>query len=440
MKRMNRLARARPAQVARRGSKNAPAAPEERILALSAMGARGDATAPGPDGPIYAPFALPGERVRAMVSSARADVVEVLDPSPERQDAVCRHFGRCGGCQLQHWREDAYLAWKRDQVIEALDRRGLGGAQVDALIPAWGEGRRRAAFHAARENGQVRLGFIERGGAKLTPIAECPVLAPALEAAALKLAPLAQLVLPQRGEITLQCLLTDTGVDVAIKGAGRPDALHRAGLEALTACANDLGLARLAMDGDVVVERVKPTLRMGRAVVTPTPGAFLQPTALGEETLAALALEALSGARRVIDLFSGIGTFALRIATNAEVLAVETDASMLAALKQAADGAGGALKQVQTLRRDLLRTPLSSLEMKKFDAAVIDPPRSGARLQAEQIARAPVRKLAYVSCDPASFARDVTVLVEHGFSLTRVTPVDQFRWSPHVEIVGALER
>ncbi len=440
MKRMNRLARPRPGQGTPRGKPVTPAAPEARILDITAIGARGDATAAGEDGPIYAPFALPGERVRAMVSGARAEVVEVLTASPERQAPVCRHFGRCGGCQLQHWQEGAYLDWKRAQVAEALSRRGLGGAQVDETIPAWGAGRRRAAFHAARQGGQVRVGFIERGGAKLTPIGQCPVLVPALEAVALKLGPLAELVLPQRGEITLQCLATETGVDVAIKGAGRPQALHRAGLEALSAATESLDLARLAMDGEIVVERRKPMLRMGQARVSPPPGAFLQPTVEGEEVLARLALDGLAGAERVVDLFSGIGTFALRAAAHAEIVAAEADEEMLLALKKAADGAGGALKQVQILRRDLLRTPLSSLEMKKFDAAIIDPPRSGARLQAEQIARAPIRRVAYVSCDPASFARDVKVLIEHGFSLTRVTPVDQFRWSPHVEVVGALER
>ena len=404
------------------------------------MGARGDATATCAEGVIYAPYALPGEQVRARVAGARAEVLEVLTPSAERQDPACRHFGRCGGCQLQHWREAPYLAWKRAQVIEALAKRGLGGAEVEATMPAWGEGRRRAAFHAARQNGQVRIGFIERGGARLTPIAQCPVLAPRLEALALDLAPLAELALPVRGEITLNCLATDTGVDVAIKGAGRVDLLHRAALEQLSAMAERLNLARLSIDGEPIVERARPLLRMGRAIVSPPPAAFLQPTALGEETLAQLTLDALKGAKRVIDLFSGVGTFALRVAEQAEVLAAEADAEALAALKRAADGAGGALKQVTTLRRDLLRTPMSSLEMKKFDAAVIDPPRSGARLQAEQIARAPVRRLAYVSCDPASFARDVKVLVEHGFTLTRITPVDQFRWSPHVEVVGAMER
>jgi 23S rRNA (uracil1939-C5)-methyltransferase len=412
----------------------------ERELAIAAMGARGDSVAETEVGPVYAPYALPGERVRARIVGDRAEVLEVLAASPARQAPACAHFGRCGGCQLQHWREAEYLAWKRQQVVDALARRGLGGAVVDACIPAWGQGRRRASVHAGRHNGKVRIGFIERGGARLLPITQCPALAPQLEAPVLKLDVLAEAVLPARGEITLQCLLTEAGVDVAVKGAGRADALQRPMLERLSAIAEALDLARLSIDGEPIVERRKPLLRMGRALVSPPPGAFLQATAEGEETLVRLAMEALAGAHRVIDLFSGIGTFALRAAAFAEVLAVEGDAEMLSALKRAADGAGGALKEVTTLRRDLLRTPLSSLEMKKFDGAVIDPPRSGARLQAEQIARAPIRKLAYVSCDAASFARDLKVLVEHGFTLTRLTPVDQFRWSPHVELVGALER
>ncbi len=245
------------------------------------MGARGDAIAAGETGPVYIPYALPGERVLARLMGDRAELDSILAPSPERQAPPCRHFGSCGGCQLQHWREDAYLAWKREQIVQALERRGLGGALVAPIVPAWGAGRRRAAFHGARQNGQVRIGFIERGGARLTPIGACPALAPALEAVALRLAPLAELVLPQRGEITLHCLLTEAGVDVAIKGAGRAQALHRAALEALSAAADGLALARLSMDGEPVIERAKPQLRMGRALVEPPPGAFLQPTARG---------------------------------------------------------------------------------------------------------------------------------------------------------------
>lgn len=430
------MSRSRPNQAGGR----APPAPEERVLEVTAVGSRGDATAEGGAGLIYAPFALPGEKIRARVVGDRAELLEVLEPSTERQAPACRHFGRCGGCQLQHWQDAPYLDWKRAQVQDALNKRGFGAVQVEPTIAAWGAGRRRAAFHAARLGGQVRIGFIERGGAKLTPISQCPVLAAPLEALALKLGPLAEMVLPQRGEITIHCLLTDTGIDVAVKGAGRAELLHRAALEALSALANDLDLARLSIDGEPIVERKKPLLRMGMALVAPPPGAFLQPTAMGEETLARLALDAVKGSNRVIDLFSGIGTFALRAAEHAEVVGAETDNEMLVALKKAADGAGGALKEVSTLRRDLLRTPISALEMKKFDGAIIDPPRSGARLQAEQIARAPIRKLAYVSCDPASFARDIKVLIEHGFALTHVTPVDQFRWSPHTEVVGAFER
>ncbi|MDX2275959.1 MAG: hypothetical protein NW206_10975 [Hyphomonadaceae bacterium] len=393
----------------------------------------------GPAGPVYAPYGLPGETVRARVAADRAEILAVTTPSPDRQAPACVHFGRCGGCQLQHWAEPAYLAWKQAQVVDALAKRNLG-LEVDPIIAAWGDGRRRAAFHASRQGGRVRVGFVERGGGRLVAIEQCPALAPALAVVALKLGPLAAAVTPPRADVTLQCLLTEAGVDVAVKGAGRALAEDRAGREALTALAEDLDLARLTVDGEPIVTRRKPLLRMGRALVAPPPGAFLQPTALGEETLARLTLEALKGAERVIDLFSGIGTFALRLAAQAEVTAAESDAEMLSALKAAADGAGGALKQVSILRRDLLRTPLSSLEMKKFDAAVMDPPRSGARLQAEQIARSPIRRMAYVSCDAATFARDVKVLIEHGFALTRVTPVDQFRWSPHVEIVGALER
>ena len=404
---------------------------------MAAIGARGDGLA---DGRVFVPLALPGERVRARVTGDRAEVLELLAESLERQAPPCRHFGRCGACQLQHWQETPYLAWKRAQVVEALSRRGLGAAYVEATIPAWGQGRRRAAFHASRESGRVRVGFIERGGARLTPLEQCPVLTPVLEALAPKLAALAALVLPQRGDVTIACLETSVGVDVAVKGAGRAEALHRTAFPELVAIAEALDLARLSIDGEPIVARQQPSLRMGRTLVRPPPAAFVQATALGEENLARLAGEALAGSKRVVDLFSGVGTFALRLAEHAEVLAVESDAEMLAALKSAADGAGGALKDVQTLRRDLLRTPLSSLEMRKFDGAVIDPPRSGARLQAEQIARAPIRRLAYVSCDPASFARDAPVLIEHGFSLTRVTPVDQFRWSPHIELVGAFER
>ncbi|MDX2233974.1 MAG: hypothetical protein NW200_05705 [Hyphomonadaceae bacterium] len=436
MKRLDRSARPRPRP--RGGARPAPAAAQDAVLDIAEMGARGEGVGVGEDGPVYVPYALPGERVRARVLGGRATGTVVETPSADRVPAPCAHFGRCGGCQLQHWADAPYLAWKREQVTRALSRRGLD-APVDPIVSAWGEGRRRATFHAQRAGGMVLFGFMERGGARIEPVAHCPVLAPALAAALPHLRSLAQAFAPARGELAIQCLVTDTGLDVTLKGAGKPATFDRARLEQAAALAETLDLARLAFDGETLVARRTPVVRIGAASVCPPPGAFLQATAEGERALGAIVVEALAGAERIADLFCGVGTFALRLAAAAEVHGVEGDADMVGALKKAADGVGG-LRGVTVERRDLLRAPLAALEMKRFDAVVFDPPRAGARLQAEQIGASRASRVAAISCDPATFARDVRVLVDAGFRLTRVTPVDQFRWSPHVEVAGVLER
>jgi 23S rRNA (uracil1939-C5)-methyltransferase len=266
------------------------------------------------------------------------------------------------------------------------------------------------------------------------------VLAPALQAALPALKEIGAAFAPARGEITMPTLLTDSGIDVSIKGAGRAADIDAAGFERIAAMLDRLDIARLSFVEETVLVRRAPMVTIGRARVTPPPGAFLQATAAGEAALARFALDAVAGAHRVADLFCGLGTFALRLAERSEVLAVEGDSAMLAALSRAADGAAGALKTIVAQRRDLLRTPISALELKHCDAIVFDPPRSGARQQAEQIAKSKAEKVAAVACDPATLARDVRVLVDAGFRITRVTPIDQFRWSPHVEIVAALER
>lgn len=420
--------------------RSAPPAPQavEARLTIGEIGGRGDGLAAGADGPIYAPFTLPGEEVRARVLGDRAELIAVETPSADRVAPVCRHFGRCGGCQLQHWAQAPYLAWKRAQVIAALERRGIE-AEVDPIIEAFGEGRRRAAFHAARAGRVIKVGFIERGGARLGAITECPVLAPGLAAALPALAAIAERFAPEKGALTAPTLLTDTGLDIDIKGAGRVQGFDRAALEDAAAIARQFDLARLSFDGETAAMLRAPRVRMGDASVTPPPGAFLQATAEGERVLGDLVVAALMGATRAADLFSGIGTFALRLAPHMEVHAVEGEQAMLLALKTAADAVGG-LRGVSVTRRDLLRQPLSALELKRFDAVAFDPPRSGAKLQAEQIARSKAGRVAAVSCDPGTFARDVRVLLDAGFALKRVSPVDQFRFSPHVEVVGVLER
>lgn len=441
MKRPSRLSRARPAQARPGAARRAPAieAGVEAVLTLGEIGGRGDAVGRLDDHPVYAPFALPGETVRARVIGERAEVLEIQTPSAERQDAPCAHFGRCGGCQLQHWRDEPYLAWKREQVVRALARRGVE-ADVAPVIAAWGEGRRRAAFHGERTRKSVALGFVERGGARITPIDACPVLTPSLQFALPAVRKVAEIFAPQRGEISLACLDTEAGVDVNVKGAGRAAALDRARLEEAADIADIGDLARLSLDGEPIVARRQPVLRMGETQVAPPPGAFVQATRAGEDALSQRVVEALRGSVRVADLFSGCGTFALRVAAFAETHALEGDAEMLAALKRAADAAGGSLRQVTIARRDLLRTPVSALELKRFDAVVLDPPRAGARLQTQQIAASKVTRVASVSCDPATFARDARILIDAGFKMTSVTPVDQFRWTPHIELVGAFER
>ncbi len=433
MKRIHRLARPRPQ--AARGAL-APPTPRVETLDFTEIGARGDAVAAFEGAPVYAPFILPGETARVRVLGERAELIALEQASAARVAPVCRHFGRCGGCALQHWADVPMLAWKRDLVIRALARRGVE-AQVAETIAAWGAGRRRAAFHARRAGAGVRVGFIERGGARLTDLAECPVLTPALVAALPALRELAALLAPERGELSITCLESEVGVDVNIKGAARAAARDGDMFARIGAVMEAHDLARVSLDGEPVLTRHAPVLTMDSVRVAPPPGAFVQATRAGEEALASLAMAALAGARRIVDLFAGCGTFSLRAASLGEVHAVEGDEDMRKALQQAADGA---LRKITTARRDLVRTPVSAIELKPYDGAILDPPRAGARLQAQQIATSRIVRVAAVSCDPASFARDARILIDGGFSLTRVTPVDQFRWSPHVELVGIFTR
>lgn len=410
----------------------------EMTVRVDQVGARGDGVADGADGPVYAPFTLPGELVRARVIGDRADVLAIEAASPERSTPVCRHFGRCGGCQLQHWQADPILAWKRDQVTLALERRGIR-ADVAPTIAAYGAGRRRAAFHGAKAGKQIKVGFMERGGARLGAIQECPILAGSLTAALPALHAITERFGPQRGSLTLPTLVSDVGLDIDVKGAGKVSGFDRAALEAAAAIARQFDLARLSFEGEPAAVLRTPSVRMGASVVAPPPGAFLQATALGEETLARLVVDGVSGASSIADLFCGVGTFALRLVALGPVLAMEGDGAMIAALRQAADGLGGG-HTIKAVRRDLLRQPLSSLEMKRIDAIVFDPPRSGAKLQAEQIAKSAVARVAAVSCDAATFARDARVLLDAGFALHSVTPVDQFQYSAHIEVVGIFHR
>jgi 23S rRNA (uracil1939-C5)-methyltransferase len=350
-------------------------------------------------------------------------VKDIVVPEAERRQPFCQYFGTCGGCLVQDWAEEPYRAWKRELVVTALARRGIA-APVSPLIDAHGAGRRRAVFHS-REG---EAGYMARRSHDLVAIDACPILDPALTQAPDIARHLARSV----GDGDASFTASDSGLDVALK-ATRQSTTKIFGQ--LADIAERFDLARIALNGETLIERRAPVLRIGTAVARLPVLAFLQATQAGEATLARLAVEAVGKAKSIADLFCGIGTFALRLAATARVYAADTNEPAIAALARAAREAKG-LKPIEAARRDLFREPLTAKELRPFDAAVFDPPRAGAEAQAKQIAKSGVPVVVAVSCDAQSFARDAAILIGGGYELRAVTPVDQFKYSDHVEVVG----
>jgi 23S rRNA (uracil1939-C5)-methyltransferase len=391
----------------------------------------------------FVPFTLPGERVTAAFAGERGELLDVLQPSMDRVEPPCPHFFACGGCALQHWAQEPYLAWKAEQVRLALARERL---QCDLPPPyaasPWS--RRRFALHARRgsQPDQARLGYKARRSWDLVEIDTCPISDLRLVAALPALRRLAAPFLehPKSAPI-LHVTLTETGLDVDVTGVEQRSGGLSADARMRAAGAAQAGdFARVTMSGEVVYGARAPVVRLGAARVALPPGAFLQAVPGAEAAMAADLLEAIAGARRVLDLYCGVGTFSFPMAEAANVHAVDGAPEAVAALKTAVGTAPG-LRPITTEVRDLDRRPVLTSELNRFDAAVFDPPRAGALAQAGEMARAEnLRTVVGVSCNPATFARDARLLVDGGFTLTRVRPVDQFLWSPHIELVGVFQR
>lgn len=406
------------------------------LLDVERLGVRGEGVARTPHGLVFVPYALPGETVRAEVDGERGKLVDVLAPSPDRVAPICPLYGECGGCAVQTLRAPAYLDWKRELVREAL-RAARVETDVAATVDAHGAGRRRVVFHARSDpRGRVEVGFMQARAHRIVPVEACPLLAPELQPAPSVARALAEALAALGKPLDIAVAATPAGLDVDLRGCGP---LDFEATQALVACAARRDLARLSNHGLVLIERRPPLLRIGRTDAPPPPGAFLQATQAGEDALAAIVRSDASGARRIADLFAGIGTFALRLAESADVHAVEQDAAALAALSKAARNAAG-LRRVTTEARDLFRRPLTRAELAGFDCVVFDPPRAGAPAQARGLAASEVPLAIGVSCNPQTFARDARILIEGGYALERATPVDQFRYSAHVELVGLFTR
>lgn len=399
----------------------------ERVT-IERLGHQGDGIAPGP---VFVPGTLPGEVVEGEIAGGAMTQPRIVTPSEMRVRAPCRHAKSCGGCQLQHARDDFVARWKEGVVRQALAAHGLG-AEVLPCLTSPAQSRRRAAFSATRTKKGALAGFHVKRSDVIIPVPDCLLVQPRIAAALPLVETLACLGASRKGELSVLVTACSGGLDLSVSGGKTADATMQQELAALCR-AHDV--ARLAWGDDVVLTRRAPVQHMGRAEVVPPPGAFLQATPEGEAALLAAVRDIVDGAAHVADLFAGCGTFSLPLAEAARVHAVEGDRAMLAALDKGWRGAEG-LRHVTHEARDLFRNPLLPDELARFDAVVLDPPRAGAESQVAELARARIPRIAYVSCNPVTFARDLAILAEAGYNPGPVQVVDQFRWSTHIELVA----
>ncbi|CAN5449888.1 methyltransferase [soil metagenome] len=408
-------------------------------LTIDHVGHFGDGVAVAGSENVFVPYTLGGETVDVLPAPGHPDrraLTHVVTASPQRIDPFCPHFGTCGGCAIQHWQPEAYRTWKRQLVIDTLHHAGID-CDVTELIDAHGTGRRRMTLHARQsQQGILRIGFAAAGRHEIIAIDHCPILDPAMRGAIEAANEIAELLKPVSKPLDIQITAADNGLDVDVRGSGP---LGTVLLSSLSKLAEKHNLARLTRHGELVIMRKPPVVRIGKAQVTLPAGSFMQPTALGETTLAELAFTRCKGAKHIADLFCGFGPFAFRLAEKFKVSAFDSDVGAVTALQNAVKLTQG-LKPIKAEARDLFRRPLMPQELRDYDCVVFDPPRQGAQAQAQQLAASKITIAVAVSCNLATFARDARILIDGGFKLDAVTPVDQFRHTPHVELVAQFKR
>ena len=383
------------------------------------------------DGRTLLPRVLPGEEIEV----TQDGTVRIITPSPDRVTAPCRHFKTCGGCAMQHATDDFVADWKMDIVQRALSAQRIKTTFRNVLTSP-PQSRRRAKIAGKRTKGGAMLGFHAKGTHNLVATPNCQLLTQGIMAAFPILEKLVVIAASRKAEIALTVTETAAGLDVYVDTEMTLTPELR---QTLAVFAQENGIARLVWPTEPVVTMNPPEQFFGTTRVTPPAGAFLQATKHGEASLLAAVEEITAQANRIVDLFSGCGTFALPLSARAEIHAVEGDSNMVAALDRGWRG-GRNLKRITSETRDLYRRALEPDELLKFDAAVIDPPRAGAEAQIATLAVSAINIIGMVSCNPVTFARDALSLEKAGFTLNWVQVVDQFRWSPHVEMVGNFTR
>lgn len=420
-------------------------------VAVSALGRQGDGIAGTEDGRLFIPYAAPGDVLRVQLPHKRAktmrvDIVEVLTAGPDRQDPVCAHFSHCGGCAVQHVRASAYTGWKRSLVCDALARRGIDASVVQDVVPGDVGRRRRTRLHARLTATGIILGYLSARSHHIVAVTECPVLVPEIVAILDPLRLLLARSMTHGQEAVVSVTRCKNGLDMTL---ALGESLTLEDRERIVSFANKNDLARLSWcslvrgksgETETVIRRSPSTINYAGIDVEIPPDAFVQPTAEGETVLRHAVLSTVSGATRVVDLFAGCGSFSLPIAASgSHVLAVDSCANQLTALDLGARRANLG-EFVRTQVRDLNRQPLMDPDLADYEAVILDPPRAGAMIQAKILADSPVAAIVYVSCNPASFARDARALIDGGYDLQTLLPVDQFLFSSHIELVATFRK
>ncbi len=423
-------------------------------LEIHKIGSGGDGVADGPDGAIYVPYTLPGEKVLCDISGSRGRLVEILQASGIRKSAVCPHFTKCGGCAFQHIDQAPYLDWKRERIVSSLANRGIE-ADVSEVFCVGEHARRRVVLSMSSlkrsgrasgnsEGAEVLLGFHREGHSDVIDMVSCPVAVDKIVKVVPRLRKFLEPVLRDAKNnaevegIRIHVLSASNGLDITI--AGLKKKMPRDLMARLAKSAGTLGAVRVSVGLDPIYKSSDPIVVCGPARVVPQPGVFLQACQEAEEKMVALILAALpKRVKRVADLFCGLGAFTFPLSTRARVCAFDTDRQAIEALIEAKRHTKG-IKQIDAKVRDLFQEPLSRKELEEFDLVVFDPPRTGARHQVENLAKSKVPVIVAVSCNPATFARDARILMDGGYSLQNVTPIDQFVYAAHVELVAVFRR
>ncbi len=420
---------------ARKPQKKIPE-PTRLRLQIERLAHKGDGEANTEHGITHIAGTLPHEIVDADIVGERGRLVKVITPSADRVAPPCPAFGSCGGCSLQHMRFDAYLSWKESQLKKTLQSRNID-LKINPIICVAKESRRRVTFAMERQGKNKIFGFHHARSNKIVDIQHCLLLTPVLNANLSALKELGSLLCPKKDTLKIHVLDTSNGLDVRMDGfEAYPD--FKTEQQLITLALNN-AIARLHLGNELLIETIKPSLIFGKTEITIPPGGFCQATQESQDILSRLVCQHMEGAKYIVDLFSGSGTFSLPLLEKARLHAIEGDESSLIALKEA-HSKNPNLKPLTLEKRDLFRRPLSAKELDKFDGLVLDPPRAGAREQVAEIARSKHKKIVYVSCSPASFARDASILLKAGFHLAELTPLDQFIFSHHLEFVGIFER